>query len=203
MVVLHKPGKHNYILAKAYHPIALLNMTGKLLMVVIADQLYCLLERYQLLPSTHFGEWPGRSMTDSLHLLEYTVKHVWWNKRVVSILFLDIEGAFPNMVTNQLLHNMCKWCVPEHLVTFTEQLLWGRRTRLSFDGHLSNWIPITNGIGQGDPLSMVLYIIYNSDLVEMAKGKSELTLAFVDDTAFIAMGPNFEDMHKTLQNMLK
>ena len=151
----------------------------------------------------HFGGCPGRSTTDSLHLLEYTVKHAWHNKRVASILFLEIEGTFPNVVTNQLLHNMRKQCIPEHLVTFTEQLLQGRRTRLSFNGHLSNWIPITNGIGQGDPLLMVLYIIYNSDLVEIAKGKSELTLAFVDDTAFIATGPNFEDTHKTLQNMLE
>jgi len=39
---------------------------------------------------------------------------------------------------------------------------------------------------QGDPLSMILYIIYDSDLVRTASGKQELTLAFVDDTAFLA-----------------
>ena len=94
---------------------------GKLLTAVITDQLSHLLERYQLLPSTHFGGCLGRSMTDSLHLLEYMVKHVWHNKRVASILFLDREGAFPNAVTNQLLHNMCKWHILEYLVTFMER----------------------------------------------------------------------------------
>ncbi|KIJ04285.1 hypothetical protein PAXINDRAFT_22768, partial [Paxillus involutus ATCC 200175] len=73
--------------------------------------------------------------------------------------------------------------------------LRGRRTKLSFDSYLSDWIPITNGIGQGDPLSMILYIIYNSDLVEIAKtikGR-ERTLAFVDDAALIAVGDTFQE----------
>ncbi|KIJ63741.1 hypothetical protein HYDPIDRAFT_63317, partial [Hydnomerulius pinastri MD-312] len=66
---------------------------------------------------------------------------------------------------------------------------------LKFDGFLSDWIDITNGIGQGDPLSMILYIIYNSDLVEVAnaQGKRELALAFVDDTAYVAIGTTFRD----------
>ncbi|KIK40055.1 hypothetical protein CY34DRAFT_30125, partial [Suillus luteus UH-Slu-Lm8-n1] len=85
--------------------------------------------------------------------------------------------------------------LPESMVGFTERLLNGRCTQLKFDGHLSDWIPITNGIGQGDPLSMILYIIYNADLVDVAKGrtKKERTLAFVDDTAFIAIGNDFTE----------
>ncbi|KIJ11391.1 hypothetical protein PAXINDRAFT_54269, partial [Paxillus involutus ATCC 200175] len=58
---------------------------------------------------------------------------------------------------------------------------------LSFDSYLSQWIPIRNGIGQEDPLSMVLYMIYNTDLVEVAEPtrKREKTLAYVDDVVFI------------------
>ena len=64
-------------------------------------------------------------------------------------------------------------------------------------------VPITNGIGQGDPLSMILFIIYNSDLVETAANTNELTLAFVDDTAFIAIGKDFNETHAILVDMLK
>ena len=52
---------------------------------------------------------------------------------------------------------------------------------------MSDWFKIRNGIGQGDPLSMLLYIIYNSDLIDIARNKGELILAFVDDTVFIAI----------------
>ncbi|KAF9225975.1 hypothetical protein BS17DRAFT_642883, partial [Gyrodon lividus] len=53
---------------------------------------------------------------------------------------LDIEGAFPNAVTNRLLHNMKKMRIPSLLIDFTEHVLKGRRTKLSLDGYLSEWI---------------------------------------------------------------
>jgi len=55
---------------------------------------------------------------------------------------------------------------------------------------------------------MILYIIYNSDLVDVAKprvGKGalkELTLAFVDNAAFIAIDTDFESAHNTLIDMM-
>ena len=79
----------------------------------------------------------------------------------------------------------------------------GQETKLCFDNYTSEWFDITNGIGQGDPLSMILYIIYDSDLVETAKGKHKLTLAFVDNTAFLAIRKMFQEMHSILKDMLE
>ena len=201
-VVLRKPGKPNYTTPKAYHPIALLNTTSKLLMAVIADQLTYVLESYNLLPNTHFSGRPGCSTTDSLHLLEATIKNAWRAGKIISALFLDIEGAFPNTVTDCFLHNMHKCKIPSTLINFTEQALCGHRTKLSFNSFLSDWIPITNSIGQGNPFSMILYIIYNSDLVEVPKDKNKAALTFVDDTTLLAIGKTFDDTHATLHNML-
>ncbi|KIK38848.1 hypothetical protein CY34DRAFT_90297, partial [Suillus luteus UH-Slu-Lm8-n1] len=84
----------------------------------------------------------------------------------------------------------------------------GRKMQLKFDGYILEWIPINNGIGQGDLLSMILYIIYNLDLVEVARphegrrALEELTLAFIDDMAFIAIAKDFHTTHQILQNML-
>lgn len=208
-IVLRKPGKPNYGIPKAYRPIALLNTTGKLLTAVVADQLTYVLEHHHLLPNTHFGGRPGRSTTDSLHLLEETVKNAWRSHKVASVLFLDIEGAFPNAVTTRLIHNMRMRRIPREIVQFTERLLTHRQTQLKFDGFTSDWFPVTNGIGQGDPLSMILYIIYSSGLVDVAtprgnrRALKELTLAFVDDTAFIAIGNTFTETHAILADMLE
>ena len=105
-VILRKPGKPDYSIPKAYRPIALLNTTAKLLSAIVTDKVSFLLESHGLLPSTRFGGHPGRSTTDSLHLLEAMVKHAWRQGKVASVLFLDIEGAFPNAVTDRLIHNM-------------------------------------------------------------------------------------------------
>jgi hypothetical protein len=204
-VVLRKPGKPDYTITKVYRPIALLNTTCKLLMAVIADQMTYYLKSHQLLPATHFGGRPGRSTMDSLHLLEETIKNAWRTKRVASVLFWDIEGTFPNAVTDRLLHNMRTRRLPKAMIDFTQQVLTGQQTQLQFDDFKSEWFPVTNGIGQGDPLSMILYIIYNADLVDVAKhqGKQESTLTFVDDTAFIAVGASFHKTHRILKDMLE
>jgi len=202
-VILRKPGKPDYSVPKAYRPIALLNTTAKLLSTIVADRTSYILETHNLLPNTHFGGRPGRSTEDSLHLLENTVRHTWRQKRVVSALFLDIEGVFPNAVTDRLIHNMKRHRLLPEIVSFTNRMLRGRRTKLQFDDYTSEWFDILNGIGQGDPLSMILYIIYDSDLVRTAKGKQELTLAFVDDTAFLAIGKTFQEMHQILKDMLE
>ena len=89
-VILHKPGKLDYFIPKAYHPIALLNTTSKLLSAIVTDRASYLLESHSLLPSMHFSGRPGCSTTDLLHLLETTVKHAWWQGKVVLALFLDI-----------------------------------------------------------------------------------------------------------------
>jgi hypothetical protein len=70
-----------------------------------------------------------------------------------------MEGAFPNAVTDRLLHNLRKRRIPRVYVDFIKQLLSNRRTRIKFDDFVSEAIQIINGIGQGDPLSMLLYII--------------------------------------------
>ncbi|KIK13673.1 hypothetical protein PISMIDRAFT_17820 [Pisolithus microcarpus 441] len=202
-VVLRKPGKPDYSTPKAYRPIALLNTTAKILSAIVADRISYISEAHNLLPCTHFGGRPGQSTEDSLLLMEATIKHAWRQHKVVSALFLDIEGAFPNAVTDRLLHNMRMRRLPKDIVDYTDRLLRGRKTKLRFDDYESEWFPITNGIGQGDPLSMILYVIYSSDLVDIANGKNELTLAFVDDTAILATGKDFVSTHATLANMME
>lgn len=200
-VVLRKPGKPNYNVPKAYRPVALLNTLGKLLTAIVTEDITYMCEKFELLPATHFGGRPGRTTTDALHLMTDRIKHAWRNHRVVSVLFLDIEGAFPNAVTARLLHNMRSRRVPEAYVTLVERMLRNRRTKLRFDDYLSDYKDINNGIGQGDPLSMIIYLFYNADLLEIPVGK-EGAVAFVDDASLIAEADSFEETHQILHNMM-
>ena len=195
-VVLRKPGKPNYETPKAYRPIALLSTLAKVLTAIVAEDIGRLVELHQLLPKTHFRGRPGCSTTDAVHYLVQRIKEAWREGKVVSILFLDVEGAFPNAVTDRLVHNLKKRRIPEVYIRFIHQLLTGRRTKLKFDNFISESIAILNGIGQGDPLSMILYILYNADLLEIIGNKEkEDSLGFVDDIMLMAIG---EDLHETM-----
>jgi len=105
--VLRKPGKPNYEVPKVYRPIALLSTMAKVLTGIVAE--------------------------DMSHHLIGKIKGVWRKGSVVSILFLDIEGAFPNAVTNRLIHNLRRRRIPEQYVRFIKKLLTGRHTKLKFD----------------------------------------------------------------------
>ena len=105
-IVLQKAGKAAYNVAKAYQPIGLLRMLGKLFSTLIVADLSYLTEKHQLLPPTQFGGCPNRCMTNTMHLITHKIKEAWRRKEVASILFLDIQAAFPNMVKECLLHNM-------------------------------------------------------------------------------------------------
>ena len=118
-----------------------------------------------------------------------TVKAAWWKKQVVSALFLDVKDAFPNVVTHHLLHNMKKQCILAAYVAFISNLLMGRRTCFKFDDYTLDWFDLDNGIGQGDPLLMFLYLFYNADLLNIPVGPNEKALGYIDDIALVVLCP--------------
>ena len=74
-------------------------------------------------------------------------------------------------------------------------MLTGLWTQLKFDDYTSSWFELDNGIGQGDPLSMLLYLYYNSDVLEVLKGRDEMGLGYVDDMALVTVASNFRRAH--------
>lgn len=76
-VVLWKPDKTDYSLAKEYRPIALLEMIAKVLASCVASVLQLHTEKEGLLPNTHFGGRPGRNTTDALHMMTAFIKNTW------------------------------------------------------------------------------------------------------------------------------
>ena len=202
MVVLRKPGKPRYNIPKVYRPIALLNTMWKVLTTIVADQLTFVTEKHQLLPANHFGGRPGCMTTDAMHLLANTIKASWRAGKVMSALFLDIEGAFPNAVPSRLEHNLRKHQVPSKIVEFICKMLCRRVTTLKFDGYTSEPINIDNGIGQGDPLSMGMYQYYNADLIDILSKPEESAMAYVDDSVMIAIAKSFPEAHEKLLSMM-
>jgi ribonuclease HI len=202
-VVLRKPGRATYAESKSYRPIALLNTLSKVMSAAVANMLSYVAERYHLLPKNHFGGRPGRTTTDALQYLVTKIKDAWSRKRMVGVLFLDIEGAFPNANPEKLVHNLKMRRVPEKIVNYVESMLVGRKTKLRFDDYQSDYFTLTNGIGQGCPLSMILYIFYNADFLEIPMNKNEDVIGFVDDTACLVEGEDETEIGEQLKDMME
>lgn len=202
-VVIRKPGKPAYDTPKAYRPIALLNTLGKLFSALIADDLSYLCDANQLLSERAYGGRAGRVTSDAIHVITHRVKDAWRNNRVASVLFLDIQAAFPNLVPERLVYDMQMMGIPPTYTTIITSLLSNRTTHLRFDDHTSSAIPIDNGSDQGNPLSVVLYNIYHSGLTKTPKNKREDATGYVDDATLYAEGANFEETNRILKDMME
>ena len=106
-------------------------------------------------------------------------------------------------MSDRLIHNLRKCNIPSIYIELIRKILEGRKTRLKFNDFVSELIDICNGIGQGDPLSMILYVIYITDLLDMlALLEGEDSIGYVDDAIAIAFGEDFYATTQTLERMM-
>lgn len=201
-VVLRKPGRSDYALAKSHRPIALYRCIKKSFCAMFSRMTSFVTEKYQLIPSTHMGGRPGRTTSDAIHLLTSRIKSEFRKGNVVTLISLDIRAAFPNAVLARLLHNMRMRRVPADLVAFYAHDLIGQSTRLKVDDFISIAYTITNGIGQGAPSSGGLYQFYNAPLLEVVtEPKNSEAGAYYDDAYLLAAAPTFEECDEIMDPM--
>ena len=93
MVIL-KPNKPDYGVAKAYRVITLLNCQGKLVKKVAANAIAEQCERRQLLHDGQFGCIKRRSAIDAVGRLMKRVEEVWGRGNTAAVLLMDVKGAF-------------------------------------------------------------------------------------------------------------
>jgi len=124
--------------------------------------------------------------------------------KVVSVLFLDIKGAFPSVNLKRLIHDMRKRGVPREYTDWITHKIGGRRTTMVFDGYESPLFTLPCGTDQGCPLSGMLFQFYNADLLDVANtSNGEDAVAFVDDTALLATASTFKAANQKLKVMME
>src|SRR6266480_335715 len=130
-IAIRKPGKPSYTVAAGYRPIALLNTMGKLLEAVIATEISKITEKHHLLPDTQMGARPSKSTLTALTLATEIV-HGTWKKNanlVVTMLNLDLAGAFDKVVHERVLHSLRARKVPEWIVRYIKSFLTEGHTK--------------------------------------------------------------------------
>jgi ribonuclease HI len=201
-LVLRKPTKPDYTKPNAYRPIALECTIGKVLESIMAETISYLTEEYDLLPANHFGGRPCRSTEDAMTVLSENIYDTWGQKKVFSLVLMDVAGAFNNVHHTRLIHNLRKRRIPTNITRWIASFLQNRSTRICFNGIESASYLTPAGVPQGSPLSPSLYLYYNGDLLEFPQSINHLVLGFIDDIAYGVRGFTAEGNTAKLEALL-
>lgn len=200
IVVLRKPGK-DPSLPKAYRPISLLSTLGKALESIVATRISYLVEKHHLLPENHFGARAGRSCEQALNILVEKIYQAWREGKVLSLVSFDVKGAYNGVAKNVLLERLREHRIPVPIIRWVANFCSQRRASLVVNSFCSDEMEIIHaGLPQGSPLSPILFLFMNANLVNIPISREGGAIAFVDDYTHWTVGESADENTVRLQN---
>src|SRR5699024_2036167 len=126
VVVIPKPGKRDRSAPRSYRPISLLSALGKGLERLVARRMASVGLRHRLFGDRQFGALPRRSATDLTSALTHDVEHILADKGEVSMLTLDVQGAFDAVFPGRLRRRLAEQGWPMAVVRWVQSFATDR-----------------------------------------------------------------------------
>ena len=161
-----------------------------------------LAETYHLLPETQIGARRGKFTEMTSELLLEQIHTVWGqgNDKVATLLSMKVAGVLDTVSHQQLIHNLRRRKIPKWVTNWVNSFLKDQSTTLAIFQTMTEQFTVRTGFPQGSPLSPILYLFYNVNLLEICNqpGTNVSALGFVDDVNILAYGKSIEDNCRTL-----
>ncbi|KAE8232390.1 hypothetical protein CF326_g2580 [Tilletia indica] len=169
LVALKKDGNRDPAEPRSYRLISLLPCLGKVLEKVVARRLTFYAEKYGWVPPEQFGGMPGRGTDDAALTLVHDIEAGWAQRqqRTTSALAFDVKGAFDATHWERLAHLLYALGCPLQLVRWVVSFLTNRQAELRLDDETTAMTPLSTGIPQGSPVSLILFIIFVGPLLKL------------------------------------
>ena len=177
--------------AENYQPILLLPIVSKVLERCVFNCLY----DHLITPLQHRFVRNRSCVTQLLSVLHTIGRNLDKNIQT-DVIYLDFAKAFDTV-------DHKAYGVSGQLLTWFANYLSGRLQRVVIDGATSQWASVTSGVPQGSLLGPLLFIIFITDLPDVAIG-DVFTSLYADDTKVYRNINTIEDcmsLQKTLTNM--
>jgi Reverse transcriptase (RNA-dependent DNA polymerase) len=192
VVIIPKPGKLDYMVAKAHRPISLLECCGKLLEKVVAARFSWEVDHLSLIRNRQFGSRHHYSAPDAALSLHYKAKETIHHGCVGAVCIFDISWFFDHLDPDLTSATLQDLGVDLSTVRWVRSFITDRSARLSFNNFISAPFHPTHGTPQGSPLSPILSALTTSPLLHKSLDfvDGDLTL-YVDDSCLYVSGPTF------------
>lgn len=200
VVVLRKPGKDDYSHAKAYRPIGLLSILGKIMEKMMIRRV-----RWHLLPKLNprqYGFTPQRCTEDSLYDLVQHIKNNLRKKLINVVVSLDIEGAFDSAwwpaIKIRLLEKRC----PQNLRRLIISYFTNRSVNVGYAGKVHRK-HTTKGCVQGSIGGPTFWNVLLDSLLDELERDGIYCQAFADDIVLVFSEKTVRDIERIAENTLR
>lgn len=147
----------------------------------MARRLAFLVEEYLLLRYNHFGGLKQKTTVDALLVLQEKIYQAWKEKKILWLIMFDVKGAFSGVASDTLIDRPQKRRIPEQMVSWIKSFCENRKATVTVNGGKSKITALDQeGLPQSLPLSPIVYLFFNSDLVQgvinTSKGSTALLM---------------------------
>ncbi|EAQ84812.1 hypothetical protein CHGG_08826 [Chaetomium globosum CBS 148.51] len=144
-----------------------------------------------------------RSTEQALLLLQEHIYKAWRARKVLSLISFDVKGAYNGVFKDRLLQRLKARGIPEPLVKWIDAFCSKRTATIAVNGFTSGRQELPQaGLPQGSPLSPVLFLFFNADLVQHKIDANGGAITFVDDYTAWVTGPSAESNRTGIQAII-
>ena len=176
VVVIPKPDRPDYTLAKNYRPISLIECLSKLIEKGMSKRFLYNIDKHRLVPTTQFGTRAFSSTLDAGLTLTHDVQCALRAKHRCAALLFDIKGFFDTVHRERLVETIRNLGFSDEVARWTRSFLTDRRVTLSFNGITVADQDQPVGTPQGSLVSPVLSALYTSPLLKIPIAAEGCTL---------------------------
>jgi len=127
----------------------------------------------------------SHSTMDALLRFQHFASKALSTKNHVSILATDFEKAFDRVGLHSVLYQLVLWGVGPRLYNLIKAFMTNRTFRVRVNNSTSNLHKLHNGIPQGSPLSVVLFMIAFEQISSIFNRHKDISISLYADDAFI------------------
>ena len=143
-------------------------MLGKLLVGILKNRLWKVVDKYEILKENQAGFRKGYRTTDHLFTLTTIIDHyVIKNKKHLFLCFIDFRKAFDKVDHKLLWKKIVKYGARGNFLNIIKSMYQKVfKSCIRSKGELTNLFNYNRGVRQGCFLSPLLFSLYINDLVE-------------------------------------
>lgn len=166
-----------------YRPITLLNFDYKIFTKVLKNRLNVLTPH--LLTDYQKCSNKNKTIQEALCEIRDKLTNLVLKNKQAALVAFDLCKAFDRVEPKYLIDIMAKMGLNRRFIELYKKITENSFSRILINGQLSKEIKICRSVRQGDPLSMILFVIYLEPLIQkiamVLNNENNMLTAFADD----------------------